>query len=126
MDIEELKLILDTVRDVSGDIQVFAIWWLVLKEVLPIVGLLATLGIILRIVRVTLSAFMSGDLNDGTLREIRDLLGIGCLGPLTPPEREEVLRTVRRLHQEEQERKAEQKRRAEDLKSFTTPRGDLL
>lgn len=126
MNLEELKLILDTVRGISGDVQVVAILWLVLTELLPTMTGLTAFWLFFRFARAVVNDALAGNRSEAALKDLRDLLGIGRLGPLLPQEREEVLRTVRRLHQAEQERKAEQKRRAEDLKPFTTPRGDSL
>ena len=38
MDIEQLKLVIETVKSVSGDAQAVAIWWLVLDKLLPVIA----------------------------------------------------------------------------------------
>jgi hypothetical protein len=38
MDIEQLKLVIEAVKSVSGDAQAVAIWWLVLDKLLPVIA----------------------------------------------------------------------------------------
>lgn len=72
MDIEQLKLVLETVGNVSGDAQTVAVWWLILDKFIPSVVILAisygVYSLVLKIVRTCH--------NEKDLIEIRDSLGI--------------------------------------------------
>lgn len=107
MNIEELKLILDTVRGVSGDIQVFAIWWLLLTELVPPLAWLTGFWMVFRWLHRWVEALNTESLNEQVLKELRDHLGIGSCGDLSARERQAILATVRRLHQQEEQRRRE-------------------
>lgn len=73
MNIEELKLILETIQTISGDAQTFAAWWLIADKVLPLLLFVVVVALIYRIaIRVCLDV----ELTD-VMKGWRDQLGIG-------------------------------------------------
>ena len=93
MDIEQLKLVIETVKSVSGDAQAVAIWWLVLDKLLPVIAwLIVGCGAFKLLSRLILNINSHKDMCD-----IRDMLGIGISGPLMEVERKQVLAKIREL-----------------------------
>ena len=93
MDIEQLKLILETVSGVSGDAQVIAVAWLLLDKVLPVAGWLAFGYGIYRLVSRIIPVFM----DDAELCRLRDKLGIGSPGYMYESERRKLFKRLNEL-----------------------------
>ena len=92
MDIEQLKLVLDLLRDLGSNGQTAVIWWLVLDNVMPIIGLLSGLGMVVWGATTIIRAA-----NTSTtllLGRWRDQLRIGAPGMLYPSERAEVISRI--------------------------------
>jgi len=93
MDIEQLKLVIETVKSVSGDAQSVAIAWLLLDKLLPVIAwLIAGFGVFKLATRLLLNLNSYKDMCD-----IRDMLGIGVPGHITERERSEVLAKIKDL-----------------------------
>lgn len=93
MDIEQLKLVIETVKSVSGDAQTVAIVWLLLDKLLPVIAwLVVGVGAFKLLSRLILNINSHKDMCD-----IRDMLGIGVPGHLMDCERSKVLAKIREL-----------------------------
>jgi hypothetical protein len=93
MDIEQLKLVIETVKSVSGDAQTVAITWLLLDKLLPVIAwLIAGFGAFKLTARLLLNFNSHKDMCD-----IRDMLGIGVPGHLMDCERNKILAKIREL-----------------------------
>lgn len=92
MDIEQLKLILETVNGVSGDAQVVAILWLVFDKLLPII---AWVGVFYMLCIRVAQPLIHAAFEDSTLSRFRDALNIGSPGVLTSAER---LSTINKIN----------------------------
>jgi hypothetical protein len=99
MSIEELKLILETIRSLSGDATTAMYWYFGLEFAKFVLGWLVGAGVALTIIRMTVA--LSGNGRDETfMRECRDALRIGCQGGLIESERAATQQTIRKLIQE--------------------------
>lgn len=56
---EELKLILETIKTISGDASTVAIWWVVLHYGVGILKVLATAGAVVGVVYLVVRGFIS-------------------------------------------------------------------
>jgi hypothetical protein len=99
MNIEELKLILDTIRSLSGDASTAAYWYFGLEFVKFVLGWLVSAGVALTIIKTIAKANGIGAA-EAFMRECRDALCIGCHGVLVEDERAETQRVIRQLIQE--------------------------
>ena len=93
MDTEQLKMILDTLRTMGEAGQSAFIWWLVMDKALPVVGWLVTFAGILWLSCRVMSKVSVERLGG----QVRDMLGVGSPGVVTPSEAHETLRRVREL-----------------------------
>ena len=93
MDIEQLKLILETLR-VAGDTSAtLFIAWMVLDKLVPPLVWLISLGAILLVV----ARFFPRPASWKCGEVIRDLVGVGASGPLTENEAEATIERVRQM-----------------------------
>jgi len=111
MNIEELKLVLETVGAVSEDAANVALAWVALppiisliKSVLFLVFLMYLVGRVARLVQAHMAAEQErrfeqreGSYTVGTMKVLRDQLGVGCPGNLTKEEVDEVAARVLHL-----------------------------
>lgn len=74
MDIEQLKLVIETVKSVSGDAQAVAIWWLVLDKLLPIIAWLIVGCGVFKIATKIINAIATESNNEDRLKELCDIL----------------------------------------------------
>ena len=97
MDIENLKLILETVKGVSGNAQTVAILWIVLDKVLPnIVGLIVFVGLLWKI-----PIFVHSIIRPVVLfKSFRDALGIGRSGYLMESDIDDTAKKIMELIKE--------------------------
>jgi hypothetical protein len=93
VDIEQLKLILETLATMGESGKDAFIWWLVLDKVLPVFGWIVTFSgfifIALRVIN------MSSNLQK--LEELRDALGVGSYGSITNWEIDETLKKAMQI-----------------------------
>ena len=99
MNIEELKLILETIRSLSGDASTAAYWYFGLEFAKFVLGWLVGAGVVLAIAR-TIVTLSGAGLDEAFMRECRDALRIGCRGALVEDEREATQQAIRKLIQE--------------------------
>ena len=99
MNIEELKLVLETIRPLSGDASTAAYWYFGLEFVKFVLGWLVSAGVALTIIKIVAKASGIGA-DEEFMRECRDALGTGVRGYLHDDEREETQRVIRQLIQE--------------------------
>lgn len=92
MDIEQLKLILETVNGVSGDAQVVAILWLVFDKLLPII---AWVGVFYMLCVKVANPLINAVFDESAIKRFRDELGTGSSGALIQPER---IRTINKIN----------------------------
>ena len=97
MNIEELKLVLETLRSLAGDASSAAIWWMALHYSFELLKVAAITGTILGSVFVIVRAFVVMNTDDDFFKTARDQLRIGCSGYLTTSERNEVRQTLLRM-----------------------------
>jgi hypothetical protein len=90
MNIEELTLVMDTLRQLGGDGKEAFIWWLMFDKVLPIIAWLTALAILMVPIRWMLAS-MHGT---SYLCSLRDRLDIGSPGHLNMSELTQVQRVV--------------------------------
>ena len=74
MDIEQLKLVIETVKSVSGDAQAVAIWWLILDKLLPVVAWLIVGYGVFKTATKIINAISAADHNEVMIKELRDVL----------------------------------------------------
>jgi hypothetical protein len=99
MNIEELKLILETIRSLSGDASTAAYWYFGLEFAKYVLGWLVSAGVVLTITR-TIAVANGVGADEAFMRECRDALGTGCRGELTDNERAATQQAIRKLIQE--------------------------
>jgi hypothetical protein len=93
MDLEQLKLILETLRAAGDTSATLFIVWMVLDKVFPPTVWLVSLSLVLWVVARFFprpSSWKCGEV-------IRDLVGVGMPGQLTEPEAEATIARVREL-----------------------------
>ena len=99
MNIEELKLVLDTIKSLSGDASGAAYWYFGLEFAKFVLGWFVGAGVALTTIKTVAKASGIGA-DEAFMRECRDALRIGCRGGLVEDERAETQRVIRRLIQE--------------------------
>ena len=99
MNIEELKLILDTIKSLSGDASTAAYWYFGLEFAKFVLLTVGGLGASCWVVHKICQANGVGA-DEAFMRECRDALSIGCRGGLVEDERAETQRVIRKLIQE--------------------------
>ncbi len=93
MDNTQLKMILDTLQTMGATGHDAFVWWLLLDKALPVVGWLLTFAGLVWLAWRLIPRL--GMLSFG--EQVRDILGVGCDGPLTPREARETLRRLNAL-----------------------------
>ena len=96
MNIEELKLVLDTIRQLSGDASTAAYAYFGLEFAKFVIGWAVSAWVVLTIVKTV--AKLGTD--EAFMCECRDALGIGIRGELREMERAETQRVIRQLIKE--------------------------
>ena len=99
MNIEELKLILETIRSLTGDASTAAYWYFGLEFAKFALGWLVGAGVVLTLIKTVATASGVG-VDETFMRECRDALGTGCRGYLDQEEREHTQAAIRKLIQE--------------------------
>jgi hypothetical protein len=99
MNIEELKLILDTIRSLSGDASTAAYWYFGLEFVKFVLGCGVGAWLAFTIIKIVAKA-AGIDQDEKFMRECRDALGTGVLGYLHDDERVATQQAIRKLIQE--------------------------
>ena len=99
MNIEELKLILDTIKSLSGDASTAAYAYFGLEFAKFVIGWAVGAWLASTIIKTMAKAVGVGA-DEAFMRECRDALGTGCRGPLIADERAETQRAIRQLIQE--------------------------
>ena len=105
MDIEQLKLILETIQNVSGEASRITLYWLALKAALPLLvhGLWACVVISLAYLISTIITRLNTSVE--FMREMRDLFRIGCPGMLSDIQARSTQAILRKLASEYVSRK---------------------
>ena len=98
MNIEELKLVLETVRTLSGDASTVAYWYFGLQFAQNIIILVTFVGGLAWVVHKFIQVTARQD--EYFMRECRDALRIGCRGGLLHEERVATQQAIRKLIQE--------------------------
>ena len=99
MNIEELKLVLETIRSLTGDASTAAYWYFGLDFAMFVISWLVGAGLLLTIARMIVS--LSGnERHEEFMRECRDALHIGSRGCLGEAERAATQQAIRKLIQE--------------------------
>ena len=99
MNIEELKLVLETIRSLTGDASTAAYWYFGLEFAKFVLGWLVGAGVVLTIAQTIAKANGVG-VDEAFMRECRDALGTGCRGGLTVTERYDTQQAIRKLIKE--------------------------
>ena len=99
MNIEELKLVLETIRTLSGDASTAAYWYFGLEFAKFVLGWLVGAGVVLTLIKTIAMANGVGA-DEAFMRECREALGTGCRGPLIEDERAATQQAIRKLIQE--------------------------
>lgn len=100
MDINDLKLIIDAVKTVSGDAQSVAVWWIIADKIAPIIGWLLTACGIVYLVRkiiITSERTSIAESCETDMKIIGNLLKTHTGHWLTKEEREATINAVRNL-----------------------------
>lgn len=93
MDTEQLRMILDTLRTMGDTGQSAFIWWLVFDKALPLLVWLVTFAGLLWIAMKLIERIGISGIGE----QVRDILGVGSPGVMTPNEVRETLERVREL-----------------------------
>ena len=99
MNIEELKLMLETIRSLTGDATSAAYWYLGLEFAKCVLGWLVGAGVALTLIKTVASA-AGVDQDTAFMRECRDELKTGTGGELTYNERKDTQAAIRKLIRE--------------------------
>jgi len=99
MNIEELKLILDTIKSLSGDASSAAYWYFGLEFAKCVLGWLVGAGVVLTIIK-TVAKANGVYADEAFMRECRDALHTGCWGGLSDTERYDTQQAIRKLIKE--------------------------
>jgi hypothetical protein len=99
MNIEELKLILETIRSLSGDASTAAYWYFGLEFSKFVLAWLVCAGVVLTFVK-TIAISNGLGVDEAFMRECRDALGTGYRGGLSPTERYDTQQAIRKLIEE--------------------------
>jgi hypothetical protein len=99
MNIEELKLILETIRSLSGDASTAAYAYFGLEFVKWLIGWAVGAWVMLSCIKMVLKLNVV-DQDTVFMCECRDALRIGVRGNLSEPERADTQRAIRQLIQE--------------------------
>lgn len=99
MNIEELKLVLETIRSLSGDASTAAYWYFGLEFAKFVLGWLVSAGVVLAIAQ-TIAVANGVGADEDFMRECRDALGTGCRGALIQEERRATQAAIRKLIRE--------------------------
>ena len=94
MDIEQLKLILETVRGISGDAQLVAVCWIIIDKLLP---MLCWMTVFFTLIANTPRIIQSTMCGTNFYKWARKELGTGIGGFLTPEEKEATESALRDL-----------------------------
>ena len=100
MEIEQLKLILETLQGVGHEAGNLAVLYLWLQFIGGVLTNLSVIGIFLGLFYFIYRAIRMSQGYDGSdafLREMRDHLGTGTEGPLTENERQRTMTALRKL-----------------------------
>jgi len=99
MNIEELKLVLETIRSLAGDATSAAYWYFGLEFAKFVLSWFVGAGVVLTIARTIVT--LSGNGRDELFMcECRDALHIGSRGSLTENERAATKQAIRNLIKE--------------------------
>ena len=96
MNIEELKLVLDTILSLSGDATTAAYWYFGLEFAKAVIGWAAVAWVALALIK-TIAKANGVDEDEAFMRECRDELGTGTGGELTRNERKATQIAIRKL-----------------------------
>ena len=99
MNIEELKLILETIRSLSGDATTAAYWYFGLEFAKFALGWLVGAWLAWALIK-TVAAASGVGADEAFMRECREALGTGCGGSLIGSERVATQQAIRKLIQE--------------------------
>jgi hypothetical protein len=99
MNIEELKLVLDTIKSLSGDASTAAYAYFGLEFAKFVIGWAIGAWLAFTIIK-TVAKAAGVDKDEAFMRECRDALGTGTRGYLDESERAETQRVIRKLIQE--------------------------
>jgi hypothetical protein len=99
MNIEELKLVLDTIKSLSGDASTAAYAYFGLEFAKFVIGWAVGAWVVLTVVKMGVK-LGTDDRDEEFMRECRDALHIGCRGSLGETERFETQRVIRKLIKE--------------------------
>jgi len=96
MNIEELKLVLETIRSLTGDATSAAYWYFGLEFAKFVLGWFVGAGVVLTLIKTVANAAGVGA-DEAFMRECRDALHTGCRGNLDEVEREATQQAIRKL-----------------------------
>lgn len=96
MDIEQLKLILETVQGIAGDAKTTAIWWMALHYGLYILNNLLVAGVIVTVAVIIARTIMYYNDDEKFIKEMRDNMGLGY-GYLDTTDRRKTHTAIRKL-----------------------------
>ncbi len=99
MNIEELKLVLDTIRQLSGDASTAAYVYFGLEFAKFVIGWAVGAWLMFTVIK-TVAKTAGVDADEAFMRECRDALRIGSRGHLADVERAETQRVIRQLIKE--------------------------
>lgn len=96
MDIEQLKLILETVQGIAGDAKTTAIWWMALHYGLHILNQLLVAGVVITVAVIVARTIMYFNDDEKFIKEMRDSMNLGY-GHLCPSDRAKTHKAIRKL-----------------------------
>ena len=96
MDIEHLKLILETVSSVSGDAAAIAISYIVFENILPFVGWMLFLFMVYKFGVMLINKIPNTD-DESFFKEMRDTLRTGTSGALADHEKSATINKLKEL-----------------------------
>lgn len=100
MDIEQLKLIIESVGVISADARDVAIVWVIADKVLPAIVWLVSIPAVVFAFKSCARIFISNSIDTPDGRTLRDELGVGCSGYVNQQEADMTIREAIRVVRE--------------------------
>ena len=101
MDIEQLKLVLETVKGITDDATTIAIWYFVLSFGLKFLGQLVCWGGIIGAIYMIASAFKTNNDDTAFVRELRDKFHASGYGWVDSSDRKAIRKAIDDLQKEQ-------------------------
>lgn len=94
MDMEQLKLILATLRDITGDAGHAAVWWMAMHYGVKVLTMLLIAGVIITALVLLIRVVRASSDADRLCRELARKLGVESFDTWYAPDRKALLKAI--------------------------------